>query len=151
MNRVVEATGRLNDVRAHVARHHLQRGVGQPADASMYAAADAVVLLMRHLLIALMLAATTVRRSRRSDRAAQPCAGQPIARRNGMSPPTSQNKENPAICGAFVSTATGIRTPVSAVRGRCPSPLDDGGAYGARIARLPWARAHEKAPPERGL
>ncbi len=29
---------------------------------------------------------------------------------------------------AFLSTATGIRTPVSAVRGRRPSPLDDGGA-----------------------
>jgi hypothetical protein len=28
----------------------------------------------------------------------------------------------------FSSTATGIRTPVSAVRGRRPSPLDDGGA-----------------------
>ena len=28
------------------------------------------------------------------------------------------------------STATGIRTPVSAVRGRRPSPLDDGGERG---------------------
>ena len=27
----------------------------------------------------------------------------------------------------MTSTATGIRTPVSAVRGRRPSPLDDGG------------------------
>src|SRR5205807_1210218 len=29
--------------------------------------------------------------------------------------------------GAFTSTATGIRTRVSAVRGRRPSPLDDSG------------------------
>ena len=34
--------------------------------------------------------------------------------------------ETPAVRG-FVSTATGIRTPVSAVRGRRPSPLDDSG------------------------
>src|SRR3954468_16341247 len=40
------------------------------------------------------------------------------------------NGENPAISGAFLSTATGIRTPVSAVRGRRPSPLDDGGSGG---------------------
>lgn len=42
-----------------------------------------------------------------------------------------QKRENPAICGAFQSTATGIRTRVSAVRGRYPSPLDDGGSEGA--------------------
>src|SRR5207249_3579549 len=34
---------------------------------------------------------------------------------------------SPGLCRAFCSTATGIRTPVSAVRGRRPSPLDDGG------------------------
>jgi hypothetical protein len=28
-----------------------------------------------------------------------------------------------------VHTPTGTRTPVSAVRGRCPGPLDDGGVY----------------------
>jgi acetyl esterase/lipase len=39
----------------------------------------------------------------------------------------AKNDESPAS-GAFFSTATGIRTPVSAVRGRRPSPLDDGGA-----------------------
>src|SRR5918997_8877 len=34
----------------------------------------------------------------------------------------------PRACRALLgSTATGIRTPVSAVRGRRPSPLDDGG------------------------
>src|SRR4051794_26772449 len=32
------------------------------------------------------------------------------------------------------STATGIRTPVSAVRGRRPSPLDDGGRRSASVA-----------------
>ena len=36
--------------------------------------------------------------------------------------------QKPRICRAFVSTATGIRTRVSAVRGRRPSPLDDSGA-----------------------
>ena len=38
-----------------------------------------------------------------------------------------RKREKPAICRLFGSTATGIRTPVSAVRGRRPSPLDDGG------------------------
>src|SRR3954463_887552 len=42
--------------------------------------------------------------------------------------------ENPAICRAFAGTATGIRTPVSAVRGRRPSPLDDGGSAGGIVA-----------------
>jgi hypothetical protein len=45
-------------------------------------------------------------------------------------------RTNPAICRAFLSTATGIRTPVSAVRGRRPSPLDDsGGLRSWRVAR----------------
>ena len=48
---------------------------------------------------------------------------------------TQRNDESPAVAGLPSSTATGIRTPVSAVRGRCPSPLDDGGAPAARIAR----------------
>jgi hypothetical protein len=39
-------------------------------------------------------------------------------------------------------TATGIRTPVSAVRGRRPSPLDDGGSWRAILAtRFPAARS----------
>jgi hypothetical protein len=42
--------------------------------------------------------------------------------------PDSLRSGNPALCGASLSTATGIRTPVSAVRGRRPSPLDDSGA-----------------------
>src|SRR5581483_5421808 len=40
---------------------------------------------------------------------------------------------NPRFLGGFVSTATGIRTPVSAMRGRRPSPLDDSGALGTGI------------------
>ena len=40
---------------------------------------------------------------------------------------TRLNKRKPRILRVFRSTATGIRTPVSAVRGRRPSPLDDGG------------------------
>src|SRR5215217_9456086 len=47
----------------------------------------------------------------------------------------SLERKNPPNWRAFASTATGIRTPVSAVRGRCPSPLDDGGASAARIAK----------------
>ena len=35
--------------------------------------------------------------------------------------------EKPRVSRAFASTATGIRTRVSAVRGRRPSPLDDSG------------------------
>jgi integrase len=38
------------------------------------------------------------------------------------------NDETPAFAGATSSTATGIRTRVTAVRGRRPSPLDDSGA-----------------------
>jgi hypothetical protein len=37
-------------------------------------------------------------------------------------------RQKPRRRGASRSTATGIRTPVSAVRGRRPSPLDDGGS-----------------------
>src|SRR6202012_55063 len=39
-------------------------------------------------------------------------------------------RENPRTYGGIVSTATGIRTRVSAVRGRRPSPLDDSGGGG---------------------
>ena len=38
-----------------------------------------------------------------------------------------QEMEKHRFNRAFVSTATGIRTRVSAVRGRRPSPLDDSG------------------------
>ena len=40
----------------------------------------------------------------------------------------SRNTQTPLLERAGGSTATGIRTPVSAVRGRRPSPLDDGGS-----------------------
>ena len=33
-----------------------------------------------------------------------------------------------------IGVPTGIRTPVAAVRGRCPRPLDDGDVFGARSA-----------------
>src|SRR3954465_80061 len=46
-------------------------------------------------------------------------------------------RQKPASCRAFVSTATGIRTPVSAVRGRRPSPLDDGGQRRASVRVSP--------------
>ena len=39
-----------------------------------------------------------------------------------------QERRTPHACKVSLSTATGIRTPVSAVRGRRPSPLDDGGS-----------------------
>src|SRR3954466_299209 len=44
------------------------------------------------------------------------------------------NARNPARGAGPRSTATGIRTPVSAVRGRRPSPLDDGGRNSASLA-----------------
>jgi hypothetical protein len=45
-----------------------------------------------------------------------------------VSPPCPDSL-NPGSAGAvFVDTANGIRTRVTAVRGRRPSPLDDGGA-----------------------
>jgi hypothetical protein len=43
--------------------------------------------------------------------------------------------KNPAICRASSSTANGIRTRVTAVRGRRPSPLDDGGLMLGRFHR----------------
>src|SRR3954447_16157438 len=42
-------------------------------------------------------------------------------------PAGATERRKPATRASFLSTATGIRTPVSAVRGRRPSPLDDGG------------------------
>jgi hypothetical protein len=46
-----------------------------------------------------------------------------------------------------VSTATGIRTPVSAVRGRRPSPLDDGGAQPGTVAAAHRAVRVRASPP----
>ncbi len=55
--------------------------------------------------------------------------------RRRSAPCDSEQQRKPRMSRAFVSTATGIRTPVSAVRGRRPSPLDDGGSDGAvRVA-----------------
>jgi hypothetical protein len=42
-------------------------------------------------------------------------------------PAAPSERRKPRVCRASVGTATGIRTRVSAVRGRRPSPLDDGG------------------------
>ena len=47
---------------------------------------------------------------------------------------------------AFASTATGIRTRVSAVRGRYPSPLDDGGPAGEFSAGVAAGRGLAYAP-----
>jgi hypothetical protein len=47
---------------------------------------------------------------------------------------TAPKRRNPAIYAGLPYTATGIRTPVSAVRGRRPSPLDDGGPWRAILA-----------------
>ena len=48
-------------------------------------------------------------------------------------PKGPSNAETPCS-GGFGSTATGIRTRVSAVRGRRPSPLDDSGGGGVLTA-----------------
>ena len=42
--------------------------------------------------------------------------------------PAHRKRKTPRENGALLSTATGIRTRVSAMRGRRPSPLDDSGA-----------------------
>ena len=54
-------------------------------------------------------------------------------------PPKPEYDKTPATGGGFGSTATGIRTRVSAMRGRRPSPLDDSGAQstGSRLAKRP--------------
>ena len=52
------------------------------------------------------------------------------------SPAAQETTKAPHLQGS-ASTATGIRTPVSAVRGRRPSPLDDGGL---ERVRLPMGR-----------
>ena len=49
------------------------------------------------------------------------------SRRSGSTALTLENEKTPRCAGLPRGTATGIRTPVSAVRGRRPSPLDDSG------------------------
>jgi hypothetical protein len=52
------------------------------------------------------------------------------------------------ICRAFASTATGIRTRVSAVRGRRPSPLDDsGGVWNQQVFRKVSVAVREELKP----
>jgi hypothetical protein len=46
-----------------------------------------------------------------------------------------RERKNPATCRASSNTANGIRTRVTAVRGRRPSPLDDGGVVLERPCR----------------
>lgn len=53
-------------------------------------------------------------------------------RRSDNRPP---QRRNPALGRGPRGTATGIRTPVSAVRGRRPSPLDDSGEEAGILAR----------------
>jgi hypothetical protein len=48
----------------------------------------------------------------------------------------------------FRSTATGIRTPVSAVRGRRPSPLDDGGRTRDTLATGPLLSSPRRRPAD---
>jgi hypothetical protein len=55
------------------------------------------------------------------------------SRRSHENCPLRLANKKPSIWRALVSTATGIRTRVSAVRGRRPSPLDDSG--GALVCR----------------
>ena len=44
---------------------------------------------------------------------------------------TSNKKALPHCGKAFlIGVPKGIRTPVTAVKGRCPRPLDDGDVYG---------------------
>ena len=66
-----------------------------------------------------------VARLRLRDRHAQLATGHQDA---PELPSGARTAETPVFYRGFRSTATGIRTPVSAVRGRRPSPLDDGGA-----------------------
>ncbi|MEA2302331.1 MAG: hypothetical protein QOE44_2866 [Solirubrobacteraceae bacterium] len=57
----------------------------------------------------------------------------------------------PFLSRAFSNTATGIRTPVSAVRGRRPSPLDDSGESTASLANALPAPGPARRPPNRPL
>ncbi|SOO22127.1 hypothetical protein XFF6991_4916 [Xanthomonas phaseoli pv. phaseoli] len=53
----------------------------------------------------------------------------PTLRTTGFGPVTGKKK--PRQCRGFqmIGVPTGIRTPVSTVKGWCPRPLDDGDAY----------------------
>src|SRR4051812_5137563 len=61
----------------------------------------------------------------------------------------SLKRRNPWKSGVSASTATGIRTPVSAVRGRRPSPLDDSGAD--RLRRVAKGMRLRGLEPPRAL
>ncbi len=68
------------------------------------------------------------RRRRSNEKGAPASAGQGDPRRRARPDPTELLPPGGAGCTTGrISTATGIRTPVSAVRGRRPSPLDDSG------------------------
>lgn len=61
--------------------------------------------------------------------------------RSGVGEPVfrpSSEKKKPAISPAGTYAPTGIRTPVLALRGPCPWPLDDGGQSGAILPRRLW-------------
>src|SRR3954447_25233734 len=55
-------------------------------------------------------------------------------------PAGATERRKPATRASFLSAATGIRTPVSAVRGRRPSPLDDGGLEAGKCSVGPSIR-----------
>ena len=44
----------------------------------------------------------------------------------GFSPPFEFRHKKNHLSVVFIGDPTGIRTPVTAVKGRCPRPLDDG-------------------------
>src|SRR2546428_4633745 len=58
----------------------------------------------------------------------------PRAKQGG--PRRGLTRRGPRCEAGLRDTATGIRTPVSAVRGRRPSPLDDGGLGAASLAAV---------------
>lgn len=67
---------------------------------------------------------TASRRTHRTRRCGGTAAGPAPNAALRRSPPS---KKKTPLGGALISTATGIRTRVSAMRGRRPSPLDDSG------------------------
>jgi hypothetical protein len=73
---------------------------------------------------------------------AGPCRG---GSRRGLRAPVS-GIEKARRKRAFRSDPTGIRTPVFAVRGRCPRPLDDGAAKVDRVQSLNHGSGFVKGP-----
>ena len=71
-------------------------------------------------------------------RAANAAAGVVIGKVGTATVESRANLSRPSSAAPSSSTATGIRTPVSAVRGRRPSPLDDSGEQQRR--RVPTRR-----------